>query len=157
MSVLNGPSARARRGRRIGVFVILAAVLTLGVSPAQALDGPYPFDERMVFVAADRQPLRGDFDGDGRDDLIFYRGQAATDGIWYGRSDGQVDPRALGAGAGFDPFVGDFDGDGIDDVVLVRTVAFGAGHRVVRHPQPLLGAHAGGGPASAGPSGGFGP
>ncbi len=70
------------------------------------------------FGYAGVEPVVGDFDGDGIDDLALYdaeghAGQPA--GSWYfmQSTDGTVD--ALFGYAGTKPVVGDFDGDGIDD------------------------------------------
>ena len=99
----------------IAALTISALTLT-APHPAGAQEGPFPAFEQVVNVGADRSPLAGDFDGDGRGDLIWYNEAPETDGVWYGRADGKADAAALGAGAGFSPFVGDFNSDTIDDV-----------------------------------------
>ena len=99
----------------IAALIISALTLT-APHPAGAQEGPFPAFEQVLNVGADRPPLAGDFDGDGRGDLIWYNEAPETDGVWYGRADGKADAAVLGAGAGFSPFVGDFNGDTIDDV-----------------------------------------
>jgi glucose/arabinose dehydrogenase len=97
-------------------LVALALPAPIGEAGAQSASAIFPRAEAVVAVGADRDPVAGDFDGDGRGDLMFYTGNPDADGIWYGRADGNVDPARLGAGAGYRPIVGDYNGDGIDDV-----------------------------------------
>ncbi|MGE0732783.1 MAG: sorbosone dehydrogenase family protein [Acidimicrobiia bacterium] len=112
---------RRRDKRAAGVAATMAGLAAIAVlvpvTEAQAQpSGIFPSAERVVNVGADRPPVTGDFDGDGRGDLIFYSGNPDADGIWYGRSDGNVDPAVLGAGFGYRPIVGDYNGDAVDDV-----------------------------------------
>ena len=108
-----GPRRTVRAALAVASIAALAiSALTLAAPhPAGAQEGPFPAFEQVVNVGADRPPLAGDFDGDGRGDLIWYNEAPETDGVWYGRADGKADAAVLGAGAGFSPFVGDFNGD----------------------------------------------
>ncbi len=65
-------------------------------------------------------PFQGDFDGDGRTDLGYFRPSTATWVILLSRT-GTTLTRQFGPGGGNVPVVGDFDADGIDDIgVYVR-------------------------------------
>ncbi len=114
-----GCDAMRKRNRRAAAAGAAALTLVALVPAAEAQaqpSGSFPSSERVVDVGADRPPVRGDFDGDGRGDLIFYSGNPDADGIWYGRADGNVDAAVLGAGYGYRPIVGDYNGDNVDDV-----------------------------------------
>lgn len=60
-------------------------------------------------------PLTGDFDGDGRGDILWYGRGGATDTVWWGGlvwfTFGQVTINGA-----YDPFVGDYNCDGRDDI-----------------------------------------
>jgi FG-GAP-like repeat len=63
-------------------------------------------------------PLSGDFDGDGRDDVFWYAPGTTDDPVWFGSSTrtfarGQSSYSVNGS---YRPITGDFDGDGRDDV-----------------------------------------
>lgn len=77
---------------------------------------PPGFEVRSNAVSGLYEPISGDFDGDGRDDVLWYAAGPATDYIWYGLPNGghqTVVTRILGE---YDPIVGDFDGDGRSDI-----------------------------------------
>jgi len=75
------------------------------------------------------QPLGGDFNGDGNDDVIWHTRDGQADMLWYGSPDGVWhDPKewdsdattyapAIAVGADRDGIVGDFDGDGSSDII----------------------------------------
>lgn len=64
----------------------------------------------------------GDFDGDGRDDMVFRNIESGANRILYARGDGFVEVTdRIGRGTinGFDEMAsGDFDGDGRDDLIF---------------------------------------
>lgn len=64
----------------------------------------------------------GDFNGDGRDDLLFYQPQGGSWSIALSEGDQFAAPQCWLAGwakgAGWEVFVGDFDGDGWDDLLV---------------------------------------
>ncbi|MFC2045274.1 CARDB domain-containing protein [Chloroflexota bacterium] len=81
------------------------------------------------FCLGDEEPMVGDFNGDGRDDIIsfdlddgnVYVGLSTVFGFW---SDGLEGTRALWqtdfCNNGDEPLVGDFNGDGLDDIAYFK-------------------------------------
>jgi hypothetical protein len=99
---------------------LAAGSLLATARPAQAIGGLH-FDETVptptnTFTTVGR-PLVGDFDGNGSDDIFWYRPGPEADVIWFGvgagRNFGVV---ARPVGGTYTPLVGDFDGNGVDDV-----------------------------------------
>jgi hypothetical protein len=84
--------------------------VTAGIGDCQG------FVVRDAFVRGSYEPLAGDFDGDGFDDVLWYGAGSLPDGLWFGQAVGfdVSDTRIRGV---YDPAVGDFDGDGHDDIV----------------------------------------
>ena len=82
-------------------------------------------------------PVRGDFDGDGRDDLAFF---SPADGRWSIVDSITEVQRFVGWGAPGDiPVPGDYDGDGRTDVAVWRPTNGGAGscvHSSTGHSGP---------------------
>ena len=65
----------------------------------------------------------GDFDGDGRSDILWYNNQNGMTAIWYGGVNGQVLPKLVSATSGWEILnVGDYDGDGQMDILWYNTV-----------------------------------
>lgn len=65
------------------------------------------------------EPVTGDFDGDGRGDVLLYAPGADGDVIWWGRADGKVDRAPIGNISGsYTPVALDADGDGRDDIAF---------------------------------------
>jgi hypothetical protein len=63
-----------------------------------------------------RIPLAGDFDGNGRDEIIWYAPGPDPDELWSWNGSG-FDRSPLRVNGHFRPQVGDLDGDGRDDVI----------------------------------------
>lgn len=61
----------------------------------------------------------GDYDGDGRDDVVWSRPGPAADAIWWGEADREPTRRTLDLDEGQVPQPGDFDGDGAHDLLLI--------------------------------------
>jgi len=104
-----------------GTFEIMARTASLGAlvpdqSPRAFSTASLTLDASYSRVAA------GDFDGDGRQDVLFQGADGASDRIWYGKFDKTVDsvavtiPDAYGV-----PLVGDFDGDKRTDIFWYKS------------------------------------
>ncbi len=61
--------------------------------------------------------LRGDFNGDGRADLLSYVEGPGADRRLWGRSDGTFSVTPVSISGSYRPLVGDFDGNGTDDIL----------------------------------------
>lgn len=82
-------------------------------------------------MIGDHEPLVGDFDGDGTDDIVWFGAGAECDAVWWGRTDGTFSDPDETIGFTFVPaldlpddgqaVVGDFDGDGADDLWVTST------------------------------------
>ncbi len=62
-------------------------------------------------------PVVGDFNGDGRSDVLLYGAGSTADELWYGSSAGYVAGPSVTVNGYYTPVVGDFNGDGKDDVL----------------------------------------
>lgn len=86
------------------------------------------------------EPVVGDFDGDGVDDIVWFGPGDECDTVWWGEGDGTfVDPDEVNGGVyahaldlafSADVVSGDFDGDGADDLWFADEPAPGS-YRVV--------------------------
>ena len=63
-------------------------------------------------------PLTGDFNGDGYDDIFWYKPGSGGDSVWQGKSDGTFRPlgQFRDVSGTYTPLTGDFNGDGLDDI-----------------------------------------
>ncbi len=61
-------------------------------------------------------PLVGDFDGDGRSDVLFYGPGSLPDHLWLGRPDRNFAGVPVSVSGSYQPVLGDFNGDGRTDV-----------------------------------------
>jgi hypothetical protein len=59
----------------------------------------------------------GDFDGNGKNDILWYGEGARPESIWWGRRGRGFARAEITANGRFRPMVGDYDGDGHDDIL----------------------------------------
>lgn len=85
--------------------------------PGLLASEPPGFSVRNTSISGLYEAISGDFDGDGRGDVLWYAVGPAPDYVWYGRADGGHQSVGISVTGEYDPFVGDFNGDGRDDVV----------------------------------------
>jgi hypothetical protein len=85
------------------------------------------FDVVPKAVGTGYRPVVGDFDGDGRDDVLWHRQWGMTSAgpsafgtgpsfLWYFDEQGGHEAKAYALGADRSPYVGDFDADGCHDI-----------------------------------------
>lgn len=107
------------------VGTVLAASVTwvaLGAWPVPAAVQPRPTGGASVTAdvqesPTDTVPLVADFDGDGRDDLLWYGPGAKDDHLWRGRPSRAFVGSPVTVHGSYLPLVGDFDGDRRGDVL----------------------------------------
>ncbi len=58
----------------------------------------------------------GDFNGDGRADMFFYRSGTGADGVWYSTGTGFQSGPHISVSGDYDPLAADFNGDGKADI-----------------------------------------
>src|SRR5690606_22393512 len=63
------------------------------------------------------EPLVGDFDGNGFDDVFWYAPGTAADYVWWSEGPATFSSQPISVSGFFAPVVGDVDGDGRDDVL----------------------------------------
>ncbi|MDZ7675207.1 MAG: VCBS repeat-containing protein [Acidimicrobiales bacterium] len=80
------------------------------------LAGPgMSFSSRSMPLALDAVDAVGDFDGDGRTDLVGHRPGSAPDSFYYATGNGYV-RRDMSVNGSYSLVVGDFDDNGADDI-----------------------------------------
>ena len=106
-----------RRMRAALAAGLATAVLgPVGATSAAAADPPF-VPGPAVSVLGEYTPIPGDFDGDGRDDVVWYRPGTGRDHLWQGTADGFVEGPRVNVDGNYTPIPGDFDGDGRDDIL----------------------------------------
>lgn len=117
------------RSAVVGALALAITMATLGGSTAGAIVSPTsastvtPTQQLTSTKAA--KAVRGDFDGDGRDDIFWYVAGSGADYLWSGKA--RVDTteattadrftvQPLNISGTYEPIAGDFDGDGRDDI-----------------------------------------
>jgi FG-GAP-like repeat len=98
--------------------VTTSYTLTANGSPAPA-PPPVQVLEGVAWGGLGDQPVPGDYDGDGRDDLAVFRPSA---GSWFLRLSGSGQGQQVNWGAAFGdvPVPADYDGDGRTDIGVYR-------------------------------------
>ena len=80
-------------------------------------------DTTLVDTERGLEPVVGDFDGDGKEDILWYSAAGAETFWWGAGRTFQVADSAVLAPAGYRPLAGDFDGDNVDDIYWFRNGA----------------------------------
>jgi hypothetical protein len=62
-------------------------------------------------------PVVGDFNGDGRDDVVWYRAGSGSDEQWTSKAGGGWTVTTVSVSGTYRPVVGDFDGNGRADLL----------------------------------------
>ena len=112
----------AGRFAAVAGLLLIASIAEIGVvapeAPAAGHDQvarPAPMPAETVPTGT--VPVLGDFDGDGRGDLLWYGPGAADDHLWLGRPSRNFVGVPVTVRGHYLPLGGDFDGDGHGDVL----------------------------------------
>lgn len=100
-------------------------------------NGEFSFAKEVKNLGPGYRPVSGDFDGDGYDDIFWYRPSTGAATAWWGNSAGSFDTvHGYQYSAYARLFAGDFDGNGMDDLYFfyrsgsgIDVVAYGIGNR----------------------------
>lgn len=86
----------------------------------------------VAWTAVGFKPFVGDFNGDNKDDIFWYKpgGGVDDDALFLSKDNATFQVMAMSQVDDFSPFVGDFNGDGCDDIFWY------APHRTFRH-EPM--------------------
>ena len=100
------------------------------------------FRSQRINPGPGRQPLVGDFTGDGTQNILWYGPGALSDSMWSWTG-GSVRVTPTNVSGHYQPIVGDFDGNGVDDIFWYGPGAApdstwlhqrGGGYRVLKRP-----------------------
>lgn len=97
----------------------------LWYAPGSAPDYLWTFSDVAPFtysvlprpVNGTYEPLVGDFDDDGCDDIFWYAPGTAADAIWFNDGDGTFTAQPITVDGTYRPIVVELDGDGGDDIL----------------------------------------
>ncbi|MCU1429135.1 MAG: hypothetical protein JWL83_3135 [Actinomycetia bacterium] len=70
-----------------------------------------------VSIGGAFKPVVGDFNGDGKDDVVLYGPGSASDFLWRGGTSGFNNTGHISMGGAYTPVPGDFNGDGKSDIL----------------------------------------
>jgi glycerophosphoryl diester phosphodiesterase len=110
------------RAAAVAGLLLIASIAEIGVvaprAPAAGDDQvARPASAPAEAVPAETVPVLGDFDGDGRGDLLWYGPGAADDHLWLGRPSRNFVGVPVTVRGHYLPLGGDFDGDSRADVL----------------------------------------
>jgi len=85
-------------------------------------NGDFSFARQTKPIAGtDFEPISGDFDADGFDDILWYRSSTGKGNLWWSDGDRTFTAQnQISFVTGARPFSGDFDGNGADDIYMYR-------------------------------------
>ena len=109
---------------RAAIVVVALTAGAVGLVPSSSgAAAPAPAETRNTVeptlqVYGDYQPVVGDFDGNGFDDILWYSPGAGSDTIWYsGAHHSHTDVEVDTPEGDLIPLVADFNGDGRSDIL----------------------------------------
>jgi len=105
------------RAAAVAGLLLIAGVGVVAPQVPAAGNDQVPRPAPAEAVPAETVPVLGDFDGDGRGDLLWYGPGAADDHLWLGRPSRNFVGVPVTVRGHYLPLGGDFDGDGRADVL----------------------------------------